>query len=64
MVRQNRTVRLVAGLAFLVAAAVLFTGLVSLGPLTTLVAAVDLVVGLALVASGLRRGAGRPTEVA
>jgi hypothetical protein len=47
-----------------VAAAVLFTGLVSLGPLTTLVAAVDLVVGLALVASGLRRGARRrPTEV-
>jgi hypothetical protein len=58
MVEMDRTVRLIAGLAFLLAAAALFAGLLSLGSETTTLAVgiVDLLVGLALVGSGLRLG--------
>lgn len=63
MSQHYRPVRIVVGLAFLVSAIVLFAGLVSLGtPATTVVAAVDLVVGLVLVASGLRDGGLRRTS--
>lgn len=61
MSQQRRLVRIVVGLAFLVSAVALFAGLVSLGAMTTVVAAVDLVVGLVLVASGFRDGGLRRT---
>jgi uncharacterized membrane protein HdeD (DUF308 family) len=50
------TARIVAGVAFLLGAAVLFAGVVTLGSptTTTAVATVDLLVGLALVGSAVR----------
>lgn len=57
MSQLNRPVRIVAGCVFLLSAVALFFGVVSLGtPTTTVVAAIDLVVGVALLASGLRSG--------
>lgn len=61
MFRPNSTVRILVGLGFVVSAVALFTGTVSLGAPTTAVAVVDLVVGLALLASGFQREAGRQT---
>jgi uncharacterized membrane protein HdeD (DUF308 family) len=56
MLPTARTARIVAGLAFLLGAAVLFTGLVTLGSptTTTLVAVVDLAIGVWLLVSGAR----------
>jgi hypothetical protein len=60
----NRTARIVAGLALLLGAAVLFAGLLPLGSetVTLAVGAADLVLGLWLLASGLRLPVGRSPE--
>jgi hypothetical protein len=64
MLPKNRTLRIVAGLAFLLGAAVLFAGLLPLGSeaVTLAVGAVDLALGLWLLASGLRLPGGRSPE--
>lgn len=64
MLPKNRTLRIVAGLAFLLGAAVLFAGLLPLGSetVTLAVGTVDLVLGLWLLASGLRLPGGRTPE--
>lgn len=64
MLPKNRRMRTVAGMALLLGAAVLFAGLVPLGsePVTLAVGAIDLVLGLALLASGLRLPGGRSPE--
>lgn len=64
MLPKNRTARIVAGLAFLLGAAVLFAGLLPLGSeaVTLAVGTIDLVLGLALLASGLRLPGGRIPE--
>lgn len=64
MLPKNRTTRIVAGLAFLLGAAVLFAGLLSLGSetVTLVVGTIDLVLGLALLASGVRLPGGRTPE--
>jgi hypothetical protein len=64
MLPKNRTLRIVAGLALLLGAAVLFAGLLPLGSetVTLAVGTVDLVLGLWLLASGLRLPGGRTPE--
>jgi hypothetical protein len=64
MLPKNRTLRITVGLALLLGAAALFAGLLSLGSeaVTLGVGAVDLVLGLWLLASGLRLPGGRSPE--
>jgi hypothetical protein len=64
MLPKNRTTRIVAGLALLLGAAVLFAGLLPLGSetVTLAVGAVDLALGLWLLVSGLRLPGGRSPE--
>ena len=64
MLPKNRTTRIVVGLAFLLGAAVLFAGLLPLGSetVTLAVGAIDLVLGLVLLASGVRLPGGDTAE--
>lgn len=64
MLPKNRTLRIAAGLALLLGAAALFAGLLPLGSeaVTLTVGAVDLVLGLWLLVSGLRLPGGRTPE--
>lgn len=64
MLPKNRSTRIVAGLALLLGAAVLFVGPFPLGSgaVTLAVGAIDLVLGLWLLASGFRLPGGRSPE--